>query len=53
MKSFRESEYLICVDNDDLIFVFNIDGLDLEKPASFRPLLILKYSPFNLKKHLP
>jgi hypothetical protein len=42
IKTFRQTSYLICVDNDDKVFVFNIDHLDPDKPQSFRPSLILK-----------
>ena len=31
----KETEYLVCVDNDELVFVFDNDALCLDEPASF------------------
>jgi len=33
----------MAVDNQDQVFIFDIDLLDLDSPATFRPLFHLKY----------
>ena len=50
IKKLRETEYLVCVDNDDQVFVFDIDALCLDKPASFRPILILRYAAGDVQQ---
>lgn len=44
-KCFGQKNYLIAADNQDQVYVFDIDLLDLDSPTTFRPLFHLKYSP--------